>query len=195
VLTLPGDETRDTADDGNLVPSVRRGNERVDVDTRPDEDDVPAREPPDPVRRETADGEAHIGISKRPGNGLSGTGCRCRESHLGTVAEYPVRHAEPISETRAKERKRVGSSEEDDIGRESRRTFLDPCSDLLRRPHEGGRVTAHPIVGLRSRVGRRDDVVVVGVGSDHVPEVLLDASRLRRVVVRDQQQSHDQIPA
>src|SRR5665811_1944589 len=55
-------------------------------------------------------------------------------------------------------------------------------------------VTADPIVRLRSRVGRRDDVVFVRVSGDHVSEVLLDAPRFRRVIVCDEEQPHGQIP-
>jgi hypothetical protein len=125
---------------------------------------------------------------------LPGPRCGSGKGDLRAVAEHSVRYAEALAEPWPKERQWMWRPEQDHVGSERHRALLDPVGDRRRRPHERRGVPADPVIGFGIGIDGCDDVDLVRVGVDEVAEILLNPARFRRVVIRDEQQAHGQVP-
>jgi hypothetical protein len=190
LLALSRHEPADATHDRHRVPGWWSRTEGIDVDSGAHERDVATGESAHVARGVSADREQHIGFAQTSPDCAADAGKGCGEGDLRAVAEDPVGDAEFRPEPGSEERERVWGTEKDDIGREGARLGLDPSGGPAGGPHEP-RVRADDAGFVVGRgVDRRQDQDLVGIGGDEVPEVLLDATGFRRIVVRYEQQAH-----
>ncbi len=86
----------------------------------------------------------------------------------------------------------MGRTEEHHVRLELGDVAFDPRPHPRGGPHEGPVAPHH--AGVVTLVGRRQHPDRIRVGGHQVAEVLLDAARLGRIVVGDEEHAHRQYP-
>ena len=104
------------------------------------------------------------------------------------------RNTMPLAQAWPKRRQRVRSTEEHYVGLEVGDLPIHPLGDCSGRPHEPPPPTANYLLAGH-RLGRsvcgREHSHRIRIGVDQVSQVLLNAARSWRVIVRDEQETHD----